>query len=234
MSTFEEKRRYPRYDTDGLGGTLVFSVQAEVSNISLSGMAVEASSPFTVGQSYSVRLGTEPNCLHLNASTRWCELAHVSPDRGGSQLTRYRAGFSFDDVLSGETARIRQFLESRIVLDVDERICGRLAPSAGHSIALESTCRFEVLKLSASGLLIETESCPAEGSLQILRLPLGEEEEQIQARVASVVQPGVQGRRLKHRLGLEFIQLSERASDSLHRFIRTELEGSGPGTVPSS
>ena len=221
--TVPERRRYLRYQPKGLEGSLVFSIEAEVTNISLSGMAVEARTPFTVGQSYSICLGSEESSLQLTALAKWCQLDHVRQAPHGRQETRYQSGFSFEDVMVGQTEAVCRFLESKVVVDVEERLTGRL-DTPGAKIHIVSETVFKIHKLSLGGMLIEAEAHSLVDSEGRVELRLNEEPLQVRIRVATSGELTVLDRRIQHLMGVEFLDLTPRDQEILESFIRTELE----------
>jgi hypothetical protein len=230
-----ERRQHRRYEVSNLEGTLVLSVDAVVSNISLSGMAVESPTPFTVGQSYSVRMGTPELGLELTATTRWCELsrptndlASATPDLASATPTsaeaQYKTGLSFDDLFSGTSDSFRRLLESRMAVDLEERLCGRVEPKSPEPVHLSATTPFTVQCISVGGMLVATESDAELDSRIKVDVVLGGDRLLATSRVASVAQSIVVGRRVRHQLGLQFLDLGEEEGRLLTEFVATLSE----------
>ena len=231
-----DRRRHPRYDTDDLPGELVFSLDADVKNISLAGMAVTTRNPFTVDRVYTVQLGEAGDTVEIEATVRWCHFARTEVDEEGNSVTIYEAGFEFQEILSERAKSLLTFLEEHVVLDLEERLFGRLEPRNDRSVSLSSEYEFEVKKISNSGMLIEIGSPLPENEVFPMTIRLGGETFETPGRIASVVKPGIEGKKVRYMIGVEFVETDPRERELLGAFIRNQLaketEIPGPSSSP--
>lgn len=218
-----DRRRHPRYDTEDLPGELVFSLDADVKNISLAGMAVTTRNPFTVDRVYTVQLGDQDDTVEIEATVRWCHFAKTEIDEEGDSITIYEAGFEFQEILSDRARDLLTFLEEHVVLDLEERLFGRLEPRNDRSVHLSSEYEFAVKKISNSGMLIEIGSPLPQDEVFPMTIRLGDGTFETPGRIASVVKPGIEGKRLKYHIGVEFVETDPRERELLGDFIRNQL-----------
>lgn len=228
MSDESERRRHPRYPTDDLPGSLSFSLDADVRNISLAGMAVTTTSPFSLDQRYTVELGEGDETVEVVAVVRWCHLTGTRLDENGDSISVYEAGFEFEEVLSHRAQSLLAFLERHAVIDVEDRLFGRLEPRNGESVSLTSDYEFEVKTLSYSGMAIEIGFSVPVGSVFPMTISLGDDSFLTPGRIANVVKPDIEGKKVRFLMGVEFIETDPDEREKLVAFIRRYLETEEP------
>ena len=165
MPKYKKERRHPRFATQNLPGRITFSVDAQVLNISLSGIGVRTSIALHVGRRYGFRLGQEPNAILVSGNVVWCRLAQTHRRSGSDVEPVYHAGFAFSDVISEKTMRLFELIEQSKPTDLRRRIFGRFKVAKDQSIALESKSEFLVKQISLSGMLIESPLALQAGSV---------------------------------------------------------------------
>ena len=154
------QRRHKRYEVHGVRGALLFRTQVTVRNISLSGVAIEATERLQLGRTYSIRLAGGEDHVDATGTIRWCHLASFRPAEGGSPSAVYEAGLAFQEVLSEKGHGLLRFLEEHVVLSPHQRLTGRFHGDGMRPADLETLYGFEVLRLSLSGLLVRTQLEP--------------------------------------------------------------------------
>ncbi len=219
MPKHKKERRHPRFATQNVPGRFAFTVDAQVINISLSGIGVRTSTQLHVGRSYGFRLGQEPNTILVSSSVVWCRLAQTHRRSGGDVAPVYKAGIAFSDVISEKTMRLFEFVEKSATLDLRRRIFGRFKLAKDQSIVLESKSEFLVRQISLSGMLIESPLALHTGSVFGMEILLGGHRFSTRGRIVNSGQVGL--------LGVEFLELSRGQQEILEDFIREELEQEG-------
>ena len=228
MSDESERRRHQRYPTDDLPGSLVFSLDADVRNISLAGMAVTTYSPFSLDQKYDVELGQEQDSVHVVAVVRWCHLTGTETNDDGDSVSVYEAGFEFEKVLSDRAQTLMKFLERHAVIDLEDRLFGRLEPRNDESVSLSSQYEFEVKTLSYSGMAIEIGFSVAVGAVFPMTISLGERSFQTPGRIANVVKADIEDKKVRYLMGVEFVEPDPAEREKLSNFIREHLAAGDP------
>ena len=224
MTADDEKRRYPRFPTDQVEGSFSYAVRASVDNLSLGGFAVRTSAQLQVGRKYNFRLGDGTDSVELEGEVKWCRLAGTEKRETGDVVPVYSAGIEFEDILTTTAEKLHLFMEKNVILDLKQRIFGRLKADSAGEIDLETESKFLVKQLSASGMLIITELPPKPESLVGLELQLNDETFECMGRVVYAAEVDLVEEELRYRVGVEFVQPAKEQLQILENFIRNELE----------
>ena len=224
MSDNDERRRYPRFPTDEVEGSFSYSVRASVDNLSLGGFAVRTGTQLQVGRKYNFRLGDGADSVQLEGEVKWCRLAGTEKLESGDVVPVYSAGIAFDDILTSTAEQLHQFMEKNVILDLKQRIFGRLKVEAEDEIDLETESKFLVKQLSASGMLIITELPPKPESIVALDLQLNDHIFESMGRVVYAAEVDLVEEELRYRVGVEFVRTRKDQLQVLENFIRNELE----------
>src|SRR4029079_7991065 len=91
----EDKRRFKRYDVEGIDGTLVLNVEAKVLNLSLTGLQLSTSTSLHSGTRYFLRVPSPGGDLRFHATVRWCRLVGTEKNPAGEIGPVYHAGLDF-------------------------------------------------------------------------------------------------------------------------------------------
>jgi hypothetical protein len=224
MNKQDDKRRYPRFPADEVEGSFSYSVRASVDNLSLGGFAVRTSAQLQVGRKYNFRLGDGPDSVQLEGEVKWCRLAGTEKLDTGDVVPVYSAGIAFEDILTTTAEQLHLFMEKNVILDLKQRIFGRLKVESPGEIDLETESKFLVKQLSASGMLIITELPPKPESIVELELQLNDHSFECMGRVVYAAEVDLVEEELRYRVGIEFVQPSREQLEILEDFIRNELE----------
>jgi len=136
----------------------------------------------------------------------------------------YSAGIAFDDILTTTAEELHVFMEKNVILDLKERIFGRLKVETASEIDLETDSKFLVKQLSASGMLIITELPPKPESIVELELQLNDHSFECTGRVVYAAEVDLVEEELRYRVGVEFLRPRKEQLQILENFIRNELE----------
>ena len=155
-----ELRRHRRYEVGGVEGSLQLSQDARILNMSLTGLLVETTSTLRLGSHCSLRVPQAGGELRFDAVVKWCQL--VGTRRVGSDTRSvYHAGIDFREILDDRARAVLAFIEAHVIVDLERRLAGRFHALQPIAAELTSGARFEVCKLSLSGLLLRTTHPPA-------------------------------------------------------------------------
>ena len=160
----------------------------------------------------------------LKPSMKWCRLAGTEKRETGDVVPVYSAGIEFEDILTTTAEKLHLFMEKNVILDLKQRIFGRLKADSAGEIDLETESKFLVKQLSASGMLIITELPPKPESLVGLELQLNDETFECMGRVVYAAEVDLVEEELRYRVGVEFVQPAKEQLQILENFIRNELE----------
>lgn len=223
-----DQRHHQRYDVDGVEGSLLLSFDARILNMSLTGLLVETSSVLRVGGTYNLRVPQPTGELRFKASVKWCQLVGTRRRDNGSSEAIYHAGIDFRESLDEGARSILAFLEQNVTVELERRLAGRFRPAEPMPAELSTRERFEVCRLSLSGLLVETAAPPAFDDEVELELDTPAGQVTARARVRHLEQrPGGPGDAAEQppiwRVGLELVELSPAGRKILVRQIESLL-----------
>jgi Tfp pilus assembly protein PilZ len=221
---FDRKRRNKRYDVQNVSGSLIFTIDVNVINMSLDGMAVESSKRLNVGRVYSLKIVHNDKKIRLTGNVVWCVLTRSDSSGDGAVVPVYKAGLEFEDVISDRAKELVDFMEGNVVIKLEKRLFGRFKLKPKEPVNLDSEVDFLVKTISLSGMLIETEILPELDSIFDMEVKFNSSTIFIRGRVAHIKQVSEENHQQLSRLGIEFVDVSREAKKSLEEFILQELE----------
>lgn len=224
----QERRRAPRHEVEGLTGTLRLVSKADILNISVTGMAVRTATHLRVGQTCDVRLEHGPRSLRLPGTVVWAHLVSFGKSAQGQAGPVYEIGFEFRDMLTDHARELLSLLGETAVISLDTRIAGRFQADAGGPAVLEASTELLALKISTSGILVETDVRPEPDQEVALELALGTVRFPCRGRVAYVEPRSPEGSTEAPDgggtlVGIEFVGLDRAGRGTLEAFIAEHL-----------
>ncbi len=176
-----EHRRHNRYGVRAVSGHVTLPLEVRVTNMSLTGLAIEAAVPLEIGGRHHFTLRHEEDLIQLETEVVWCRPVQPEGKLLGEALPRYEIGLDFQKALDRKATELLGFLQHNVVIEVGQRLPGRfkIAGEASHS-----SCR--VKELSFSETLIETEPGPEIGETCVVELRKGDREVRICGEVTAV------------------------------------------------
>ena len=223
MNDDADKRTHPRYDVQDVRGTLLFSMDARVVNISLDGMAVETSTWLQLGRRYAVKVPHANASLSLPGEVRWSRLVRTERTPRGEIAPIYRAGLHFDDVLTETAQKLLSFLEENAVIRLEKRLFGRFKIATDCEVNLDSEIEFVVRRISLSGMLIETDMAPEVDSRFEMEVRFDGGALEMVGRVVNVREASTDTGEKVVQAGIEFVDMRAEERARLEDFIRTQL-----------
>ncbi len=221
----DQHRTHPRYQVEGIKGSLLFTTGARVLNLSLDGMSLETNNPLKIGREYSLRLDEGSRHLPLKGTVVWCTLVKTARNEKGDVQPIFRAGVHFSDIMSGKANELRSFIRKNAVLSLENRLFGRFRIETERPADLSLEAQFTVHQISLSGMLVETEVAPPPDTQCHLFVELGGVKFEATARIVRAERHDANGdsSATPVLLGIEFIELSNDSMLTLESFIATEL-----------
>jgi len=167
-------------------GTLVWTLDARVQDISLAGMQLETHTRLVPHRHYTFRLGHERSTIVLGGQVVWSFLKGTERTGRSEVQPVYRAGIEFDGVLTEPARELLAFLEANAIVTIETRLFGRFGLQQHELIHLDTRAEFRVAHFDLDGLVIESESAPDAGTICELELELAAERLAAQARVEGI------------------------------------------------
>ena len=218
--SYTPRRRHRRFAIADIPGSLAFTTQVEIVNLSLAGVAVDTAVPLPRGKKFAVRIGKPEEQLDFQGLVCWSRLAEsslLSPRRP----TTYRSGLAFADVLTEPAQNLLRFMERNIEVAVDHQLFGRLQIEGETSASLETDFPFEVQTLSAGGFSARISQPLSTDEVFEVELNLGGSPFITEARVVGVEASATQA---EFNMGVEFFETRPDQLDILSGFLRQQFE----------
>lgn len=219
----QERRRGNRYPVHDVTGSLLFHAEARILNLSISGMAVESTSPLRIGRTYTTKLRRGEHSLALQGRVMWCRLRSTRKAGSGEVVPVYTAGIEFEGVLSEEAEELLTFLRESAVVSLETRINGRFEVEGDSAVALDSNHDFQVKLLSTTGMLVVTDLAPEVGSVFTLEVRLDGTSLHTRGRVAYVEPAADDPSGATRQLGIEFLDLSPEGRKAVEAFVAQHI-----------
>ncbi len=219
----DERRRFRRFDVDGVRGSLKVSMDANVLNLSLTGMAIETANKLKPGAEYALCLPTGDEPMSLPVEARWCNLARTIKRPNGDVVPIYRVGLRFSEVLTAQARELLTFMENHIVVEPHTRVFGRFDGGGIEPVNLEEQRNFSVKRLSLSGMLIESLMEMAIDSRFDLSFQPGETQIETPGRV-TFVRPKPHSPEPRWNIGVQFLNMAQSEVAKLEDYIETLIE----------
>ncbi|MBZ0111180.1 MAG: PilZ domain-containing protein [Thermoanaerobaculia bacterium] len=219
-TSYSPRRRHRRFRVDHIPGSLAFSTEVEIANLSLSGMAVTTSVPLPAGKKFAVRIGDADLGLEFQGVVCWSRVSESSlltPNLPSS----YRSGLAFFDILTDRAQGLLQFMEQNIEIALDHQLFGRLELGGEARANLETDFRFEVTTLSAGGLCARISHPLAAGDEFEVELNLEGTPFSTLGRVAAFEAADDEA---AYDLGMEFLDTEPEQMEVLSGYLRRQFE----------
>ena len=224
MTKDDNRRQQDRFSTENVRGNFSYSVEAEVINLSLGGLAVRTNTQLSIGRKYRFHLGTAADSVQLTGAVRWCRMSGTVKQETGDIVPVYDAGISFDDVLTDKAEELLQFMEKNITLDLKRRIAGRFKVEASGPVVLESESEYLVKQISLSGMMIESDVALKPDTQLELVMRLGRRKLTATGRIIYLAEIALQDETLRYHIGVEFTKMPQEMKQVLEDFIRNEMK----------
>ena len=219
----ENRRRYKRFDVQGIHGTLVFASKVNILNLGIGGAALETDRRLDIGDTYTLRLKGGKGSIAPEGVVTWSFKSSRRMDPSGSQCIGYRTGLRFTEAATGSNPDFVSYLKSlnpptggleAISLPVD----------APPRAIIKRPSVFILKNISQGGLLIASDNPVKPHDRLSMKLKLaGHVAVNFTCKVTHCMRfaPGESGEILA---GVEFQQMPSASRDTVTQFIDA-LEG---------
>jgi hypothetical protein len=210
---------------------MLFSAEAQVCNMSLTGAAIETRHALREGETVTFKARPESDPIHMPATVVWCRKSSEDADSGVHSNALYSAGVEFLNVFTPEAKALLALMRNEELITVETRVTGRFRLELAERVLLNCEHEISVKQVSSTGMLIETGLSLELGSVFEMRVHLGTPFE-AQGRVVHIQELTPIGGPPNYRLGVEFVELSPDNEATLVHFInglghRTESTSAG-------
>lgn len=221
----EERRRYKRLITEGLGiqCKMQFHTNVELLNISSSGASISLDRRLNMGDEYSLHIDCKDSSILLKGRIVWEKIAGSKRNEKGEIVPIYEAGIRFDNVMTEKGLEIIDFIEKNLAPHkFKTRLRGVRVEIANRdkTTITDYHKSYYVLKISSGGMLLEADEQLDVDREYNMELNLLEREGSIRfvGRVASVIEIPDKSS-FRYETGIEIMDISEEDLSRLKEFI---------------
>jgi hypothetical protein len=146
-------------------------------------------------------------------------LSHSRTLENGEVAPVYRAGIRFTNTLTSAAMQLMSYIENNRSDSMEQRVLGvRFKVNQSGASALDLSRPYIIKKISLSGMLIETDACLRQGSLQDLEIMLNGMTVPVSGRIAYLTEVTVNDT-VRYDVGIEFIAMTEEDRGRLKRYL---------------
>jgi Tfp pilus assembly protein PilZ len=216
----EEKRHYHRFVVEGVEGTLMFSTDVDILNISINGVAVRANRRLEIGREYTLKLEFHDKVIALNGTVVWSVLSELGRGHHDEKVPVYKAGMRFTNVISEKMARLLKFIDENKIAP-NHRLNIRFDVRSPDRASLNGPHNYKVKKVSDSGMLIEADlPFEVEERLPMEILLYDDKSIRLLGRVASCLEISTEVPK-HYDIGIEFVEISGSDKTRFKEFIES-------------
>ena len=153
----KDRRLHKRVMIKGVHGNMFFSAHADITDISLGGMAIKLNKGLILGREYTIKLENKGKTIEFKGTPVWSVLAVSEKGMGEEIIPVYDAGVRFSGLLTERTEELIKFIESLRHKSAEDRLRGlRFRIHTPENSVLLYPSGYSVKMISASGMLVET------------------------------------------------------------------------------
>jgi c-di-GMP-binding flagellar brake protein YcgR len=217
----KEKRRHKRYFVEGICGNILYPSDLEVINISIDGAAIETTKWLDLNREYTLKIKYKDIILNLRGRVVWAMLTSKGKRGSEEMIPVYRAGVRFTDILHEKTNMLLNFIEDSKVRTLERRLAGvRFKIATPENVKMDYPYKYEVKKISLSGMLAEIENPLDLDAEYNIELVLNEDVLNILGRVVNCTEIKYENR-IKYDVGIEFMKVPDKDRKLLKHFLNT-------------
>lgn len=218
---FRERRRFKRYDANGVSGNVFYPSNLNVINISMGGAAIETIKSLEVNREYPFKILFNGYTLHLRANVVWSVLSHSEKLGSGEVVPVYTVGLEFTNVLGDEARLLNKFIAENAIRKSERRLKGvRWSFPTSDSFQIEHLYKYGVKRISLSGMLIEFERPLHTETTYNMELLIDGNVLNFIGRIANCVEIESETS-IHYSIGVEFKEMSEKDKGVLKTFLDT-------------
>lgn len=214
-----ERRKHKRYNVEGVQVSIHSLSDLNVTNISIGGMAIETASRLDIDREYTFRIKDRDAFINLKGCSIWSFLGQTEEENTGNLIPIYKTGMKFTDLLNGRANTLLNFIEENKMSTSERRLRGtRFKVANSENIKICYPYKYDVRKISFSGMEMEAEQPFTPGSRQDMELTLDNKILQVRGRITHCKE--IPSRNfVRYKMGIEFVEISDKERELLRSFL---------------
>ena len=217
----KEKRRHKRYAVEGVHGNVLHPSDLEILNMSIDGAAIETSKRLDINREYTFKIKHKGAIVSFRGCVIWSLLTNKELKDKDKIIPVYRAGIRFTDTLNERGSQLIDFIDENKITTLERRVVGvRFKIDAPQQIKIEYPYKYEVKKMSLSGMLVETGYPLKINSRYHIEIFLEDSVVELEGRVAYCEELKA-GNDAQFNIGIEFVQMSDDKRELIKKFLKS-------------
>jgi len=203
---------------------VLYPSDVKVLDLSITGAAIETTKWLDLKREYTLKIKYKDVILNLRGCIVWAILSSHKKTSSGEVIPIYKAGVRFNETLSENTTRLINFIEENKIRKLEKRLVGvRFKIADTQNIQLDYPYKYEVKRISLSGMLIEIENPLDLNSRYDIELFINESILKVEGRVANCTEIKTESGAV-YDIGIEFVKLPDNDKKLLKKFLITFQE----------
>lgn len=216
----QEKRKNKRYAVEGVHGNVLYPSDLVIVNMSIDGAAIETSKRLDINKEYTFKIKHKGSIVSFQGRVIWSLLTSKEMRDQNRIIPVYRAGIRFTDTLNEKATQLIDFIEEKKITTLERRVLGvRFKINAPRSVKIEYPYKYEVKKMSLSGMLVETEYPLKIDSRYHIEIFIDKDMLNLIGRVA-YCEEVVPGSSAKYNIGIEFTNMPDEKKELIKKFLK--------------
>jgi hypothetical protein len=216
----KERRRHKRYTVDGVHGNVLHPSDLEIINMSIDGAAIETAKRLDIDREYTFKIKYKGSVVSFRGRVIWSLLTNKELRDQDKVVPIYRAGIRFTDTLNEKGAQLMNFIEENKITTLERRVVGvRFKIDSPHNIKVDYPYKYEVKKMSLSGMLVETGYPLKVDSRYHVEIFLDNKVIGLIGRVA-YCEEIKSGNDAQYNIGIEFGKMSDDKRELIKKFLK--------------
>jgi hypothetical protein len=217
----KERRRHKRYTVDGVHGDVLYPSDLEILNMSIDGAAIETSKRLDIDREYTFKIKYKGSVVSFRGLVIWSLLTTKELRDKNKIVPIYRAGIRFIDTLNEKGTQLMNFIEEKKTSTLERRVVGvRFKIDTPQNIKVDYPYKYEVKKMSLSGMLVETGYPLKVNARYHIEIFLDNTVVALTGRVA-YCEEVKSGSNAQYNIGIEFAKMSSEKRELIKKFLET-------------
>jgi hypothetical protein len=190
--------------------------------MSIDGAAIETSKRLDINREYTFKIKHKGAIVSFRGQVIWSLLTNKEIRDMNKIIPVYRAGIRFTDTVSERGSKLVDFIEENKITTLERRVVGvRFKINTPQNIKIDYPYKYEVKKMSLSGMLVETGYPLKVNARYHIEIFIESTILELIGRVAycEEINPGNDNK--SYNIGIEFIKMTDEKRNLIKTFLKS-------------
>lgn len=216
-----ERRKHKRYIVEDIQGYLYVLSDLVVTNISIGGMAIDTKRRLDIDSEYTFKVKDGGSSISIKGRSVWSFLSQAEEEDTGNLIPVYKTGIMFTDLIDNRVETLLNFIDENKANTSERRLRGnRFKVISSENIKIFYPCKYDIDKMSLSGMEIEADQPFTPGTKQDIALIFDSKILNLKARIIHCKEFASMNT-IRYKMGVEFIEIPDKDRKFLKSFLQT-------------